>query len=155
MVMKHPFLWMTVTVMKVPHLILRCKLKTPTNSLTNRYRVCCKPTTILTFQGTGRGVVTVQHTTAEDEQSIWELAYYRQFFNIDSSEVAWRCLRSMWPFKVDFINFVSTNPDFYGPFWVSNQPNNNTRNNNTNNNANKFFTRLITCHYEYGTRGMI
>lgn len=68
-------------------------------------------------------MVSVQHTEADDgEGSIFEIAYYQQFFNIDSSEVGWRCLRSMWPFKVDFINFVSTNPDFYGPFWVCAAP---------------------------------
>lgn len=66
-----------------------------------------------------RGVVSVQTSeTRETELSFLQLEFYQQFFQVDSSEVGWRCLRSMWPFKVDFINFVSTNPDFYGPLWV-------------------------------------
>jgi len=71
-------------------------------------------------QSTSRGVVTVSTESAKrgDELSVWEIAYYQQFFNVESEEVGWRCLRSMWPFKVDFINFVSINPDFYGPFWI-------------------------------------
>lgn len=54
----------------------------------------------------------------EGGYSVWQMEYYQQFFKVDTEEVVWRCLRSMWPFKVDFIDFVSTNPDFYGPLWV-------------------------------------
>jgi len=70
---------------------------------------------------TSRGVVSVQENEkrANDDLSVFEIEYYRQFFEVDTSEVMWRCARSMWPFKVDFINFVSTNPDFYGPFWIA------------------------------------
>jgi len=38
---------------------------------------------------------------------------------VDSSDVAIRCLRAMWPFKYDFLETVKNNPDFYGPFWIS------------------------------------
>eukprot|EP01127_Copromyxa_protea_P016643 TRINITY_DN497_c0_g1_i1.p1 TRINITY_DN497_c0_g1~~TRINITY_DN497_c0_g1_i1.p1 ORF type:complete len:342 (+),score=57.10 TRINITY_DN497_c0_g1_i1:40-1065(+) len=70
---------------------------------------------------TSRGQVTIQTNEAPNgtEYSIWQIEFYQQFFNVDSSEVGWRCLRSMWPFKADFINFVSINPDFYGPLWIT------------------------------------
>lgn len=74
-----------------------------------------------TQSSTSRGVVSVHTSEGEKEgdYSMWQIEFYQQFFRVDSSEVGWRCLRSMWPFKVDFINFVSTNPDFYGPLWIT------------------------------------
>eukprot|EP01125_Pyxidicula_operculata_P003197 TRINITY_DN1360_c0_g1_i1.p2 TRINITY_DN1360_c0_g1~~TRINITY_DN1360_c0_g1_i1.p2 ORF type:complete len:341 (-),score=75.25 TRINITY_DN1360_c0_g1_i1:124-1146(-) len=56
---------------------------------------------------------------SDSEYNVWQLEYYRQFFNVDSTDVMVRCLRSMWPFKYDFIASVKGNPDLYGPFWIS------------------------------------
>jgi len=69
---------------------------------------------------TGRSRITVQQTKQQDETlHFWQLEFYQQFFNVDSSEVLYRCLRAMWPFKYDFLENVKGNPDFYGPFWIS------------------------------------
>jgi len=66
-------------------------------------------------------LVTRSDAPAEDEAeySYFTLEYYQQFANVDSSEVLWRCLRSLWPFKFDFVRYVRSNPDIYGPFWIS------------------------------------
>lgn len=64
-------------------------------------------------------VTTSEEKPDEDAVSMWSFEYYQQFFDVDTTEVMWRCLRSLWPFKLNFIQFVRTNPDFYGPFWIT------------------------------------
>jgi len=63
--------------------------------------------------------VTTSEEKADEGESVWTIEFYQQFFNVDTTEVMWRCLRSLWPFKLNFIQFVRTNPDFYGPFWIT------------------------------------
>jgi hypothetical protein len=67
-----------------------------------------------------RVLVTRSDTGAHDEEELnyLTLDYYKQFANVDSSDVLWRCLRSFWPFKFDFVRYVKGSPDIYGPFWV-------------------------------------
>lgn len=65
-------------------------------------------------------LVTRSDTAAADEEelSYLTLDYYKQFADIETTEVLWRCARSFWPFKFDFVRYVKANPDVYGPFWV-------------------------------------
>jgi hypothetical protein len=49
----------------------------------------------------------------------WQLQYYSTLFNVDSKQVVERILRSMMPFKFSFMDTISSNPDFYGPFWIA------------------------------------
>jgi len=49
----------------------------------------------------------------------WHLTYYSKFFDIDSKDVMWRIIRSLWTFTVNFVQFIKDRPDLYGPFWIS------------------------------------
>ena len=47
------------------------------------------------------------------------MEYYAQFFDVDTSQVMERCLKSMYPvgdFAQDTLNHQ---PDLYGPFWIA------------------------------------
>jgi hypothetical protein len=55
----------------------------------------------------------------KEDPSYFSLEYYQRFFDVDSTEVMWRVLRSSFPFKLDFIEFVKSKPDLYGPFWIT------------------------------------
>ncbi|KAL6769623.1 hypothetical protein ACKKBG_A31755 [Auxenochlorella protothecoides x Auxenochlorella symbiontica] len=45
---------------------------------------------------------------------------YRTYFNVDTSDVLGRIFRAIALFfKSDFHEFISPNPDLYGPFWVA------------------------------------
>jgi len=55
----------------------------------------------------------------DEEYNFWQVDFYRKYFNVDSMEVGKRCLRSLWPFKYDFLATIKSSPDFYGPFWIS------------------------------------
>jgi len=49
----------------------------------------------------------------------WNLQYYSHLFNVETSQVLQRILRSMMPFKFSFMETISSNPDFYGPWWIA------------------------------------
>ncbi|KAI9493648.1 hypothetical protein BDB00DRAFT_763199 [Zychaea mexicana] len=50
---------------------------------------------------------------------VWSLDYYSQFFDVDTSQVLERCLKTVYPVG-DFANDTLNNqPDLYGPFWIS------------------------------------
>eukprot|EP01134_Creolimax_fragrantissima_P005954 CFRG5954T1 len=51
--------------------------------------------------------------------SIWTLAYYSKYFDVDVATVSSRILLSVNPTKKDFLNTTAGNPDLYGPFWVT------------------------------------
>jgi len=55
----------------------------------------------------------------DGELNFWQIDFYRKYFNVDSMDVFTRCMRSLWPFKFDFLLSIKNNPDFYGPFWIS------------------------------------
>jgi hypothetical protein len=51
--------------------------------------------------------------------SIWQFAYYQQFFDVNTSMMLSRLLRSLLPTtKVPFFDENSGKPDLYGPFWI-------------------------------------
>lgn len=49
----------------------------------------------------------------------WNVAYYQHLFNVETKDVTYRLLRSVMPFKTDFISALNNNADLYGPFWVA------------------------------------
>eukprot|EP01130_Rhizamoeba_saxonica_P009882 TRINITY_DN402_c0_g2_i1.p1 TRINITY_DN402_c0_g2~~TRINITY_DN402_c0_g2_i1.p1 ORF type:complete len:442 (-),score=62.11 TRINITY_DN402_c0_g2_i1:27-1301(-) len=63
--------------------------------------------------------VYVSSNKKEDEYSVWQVEYYKEFFNVDTSVVAHRCLRSLIPIKPDFLEHIKLTPDFYGPLWIA------------------------------------
>jgi len=50
---------------------------------------------------------------------VWNIEYYSFLFNVDTTEVGLRMLRSVIPFSVEFFKSVENNPDLYGPFWIA------------------------------------
>ncbi|KAI9321266.1 hypothetical protein BX666DRAFT_2017334 [Dichotomocladium elegans] len=50
---------------------------------------------------------------------VWSLDYYAQYFDVDTSQVLERCMKTLYPVG-DFANDTLNNrPDLYGPFWIS------------------------------------
>ncbi|PSS19648.1 hypothetical protein CEY00_Acc11071 [Actinidia chinensis var. chinensis] len=58
----------------------------------------------------------------EQQPSGWfqafSIAYYRPFFDVDTSDVLERIKDSLIPFKGSFSEKTASNPDLYGPFWI-------------------------------------
>ncbi|KAK9464475.1 hypothetical protein V1512DRAFT_268305 [Lipomyces arxii] len=50
--------------------------------------------------------------------SIWNIQFYAQFFDVETSDVLQRCLYAIYP-KISFVETVGDNPDLYGPFWIA------------------------------------
>ncbi|KAI8882411.1 Yip1-domain-containing protein [Backusella circina FSU 941] len=50
---------------------------------------------------------------------IWSLDYYSRFFDVDTSQVIERCLKSMYPVGDFAADTLNNQPDLYGPFWIS------------------------------------
>ncbi|OBZ82407.1 Protein YIPF1 [Choanephora cucurbitarum] len=62
---------------------------------------------------------TNNRTTNATGKPVWSVEYYAQFFDVDTSQVMERCLKSMYPvgdFAQDTLNHQ---PDLYGPFWIA------------------------------------
>ena len=47
------------------------------------------------------------------------LAYYQQFFDVDTVDVKQRLFQSAVPLKADFFARLDEKPDLYGPFWIT------------------------------------
>ncbi|CBJ32425.1 conserved unknown protein [Ectocarpus siliculosus] len=60
-----------------------------------------------------------------EAQTVWcgclSLAFYQQFFRVDTKDVTERWLHSIlsWRRETGFLDLVADNPDAYGPFWNS------------------------------------
>ncbi|KAG2228132.1 hypothetical protein INT45_009178 [Circinella minor] len=71
---------------------------------------------------TGSFFDTQQQQRAESSgmgKPVWSVDYYSRFFDVDTSQVLERCLKTMYPVG-DFANDTLNNqPDLYGPFWIS------------------------------------
>ncbi|GBG67882.1 hypothetical protein CBR_g1001 [Chara braunii] len=50
--------------------------------------------------------------------SIFSIAYYRPYFDVDTSDVLERILETFIPFRSTFNEKTSAQPDMYGPFWI-------------------------------------
>ena len=46
------------------------------------------------------------------------MAFYAQFFDVDTSSVLSRCWAALWP-RANFLDVLEGNPDLYGPFWIA------------------------------------
>jgi hypothetical protein len=54
------------------------------------------------------------------EASMWHLAYYKPLFDVDSHHILTRTIHALLPRpRAQFFEVVASNPDLYGPFWVS------------------------------------
>jgi len=56
---------------------------------------------------------------SQQSHAFYSLDYYMQFFNVDTDDVMKRMGRSFMPWKNDFFEFLQSNPDLYGPFWIA------------------------------------
>ncbi|KAI8094736.1 Yip1 domain-containing protein [Thamnidium elegans] len=50
---------------------------------------------------------------------IWSIEYYATFFDVDTSQVLNRCLKSMYPVGDYAADTLNNQPDLYGPFWIA------------------------------------
>ena len=59
---------------------------------------------------------------AEEERKwyhmFYKISYYKQYFNVDTTDVGGRVARSLVPIK-NFFEAIGENPDLYGPFWIT------------------------------------
>jgi hypothetical protein len=73
----------------------------------------------------GTSVTTGTTSTSQEKKEepkdlhIWNIEYYSCYFNVDTTEVGLRMLRSVVPFSVNFFSSIENNPDLYGPFWIA------------------------------------
>ncbi|KAK1027417.1 hypothetical protein LTS16_021482 [Friedmanniomyces endolithicus] len=49
---------------------------------------------------------------------LWSLAFYQQFFDVDTSAILLRCRAALFPGQ-NFLDVLDGNPDLYGPFWIA------------------------------------
>lgn len=54
---------------------------------------------------------------ASGGKGFWDIEYWIQYFDVDTSDVVSRMIATVNPFS-DFNAIVGGNPDLYGPFWV-------------------------------------
>jgi len=57
--------------------------------------------------------------TPDKNYKFYQIEFYQFLFNVDSKEVGWRLLRSLFPYPPNFIDTMRANPDIYGPFWIT------------------------------------
>ncbi|CAG8792836.1 15652_t:CDS:2, partial [Cetraspora pellucida] len=57
-------------------------------------------------------------TAPQGGHPFWSLEYYAQYFDVDTEQVLTRAIKSLFP-KDNFAEVVGSNPDLYGPFWIS------------------------------------
>ncbi|KAJ1993408.1 hypothetical protein H4R33_000663 [Dimargaris cristalligena] len=50
--------------------------------------------------------------------ALWQVEYYAQYFNVDSTNVLERMWQSVVPTR-NFLDIIGPNPDLYGPFWIA------------------------------------
>eukprot|EP00124_Ichthyophonus_hoferi_P001829 Ihof_evm10s107 gene=Ihof_evmTU10s107 len=65
------------------------------------------------------GGVMKSETRETNPPSLWTMNYYAQYFNVNTEDVTKRILLGIWPYKGSLLDTVSSNPDLYGPFWVT------------------------------------
>ncbi|RMY66559.1 hypothetical protein D0863_08346 [Hortaea werneckii] len=49
---------------------------------------------------------------------LWSIAFYQQFFDIDTNQLLHRCKSTLYP-RQNFLDVLEGNPDLYGPFWIA------------------------------------
>ncbi|XP_018307631.1 protein YIPF1 [Mycetomoellerius zeteki] len=55
------------------------------------------------------------------QNNFWTIEYYQKFFNVNTNDVLEKVKLSMIPYGNDnyLVTHIRTNPDLYGPFWIS------------------------------------
>jgi hypothetical protein len=74
------------------------------------------------FSGTAVGASGASMPITDDEKKafrIWHIEYYSKYFDVDTTEVGARIIRSLVPFSYKFMDSVAQNPDLWGPFWIA------------------------------------
>lgn len=56
--------------------------------------------------------------SSSSKRYLWSLAFYAQFFDVDTSSVLSRCWAALYP-RANFLDVLEGNPDLYGPFWIA------------------------------------
>jgi hypothetical protein len=60
-----------------------------------------------------------QGNSGPSNTAFWTFDFYQQFFNVDTNDVLLRIVKTIVPWKPDFISSIKVNPDLWGPFWIS------------------------------------
>lgn len=55
---------------------------------------------------------------SSSKRYLWSLAFYSQFFDVDTTSVLARCWAALYP-RANFLDVLEGNPDLYGPFWIA------------------------------------
>ena len=61
---------------------------------------------------------TAGSSSNSSKRFLWSLAFYAQFFDVDTSSVLNRCWSALYP-RANFLDVLEGNPDLYGPFWIA------------------------------------
>ncbi|KAI7866289.1 hypothetical protein BDF14DRAFT_1728736 [Spinellus fusiger] len=60
-----------------------------------------------------------QQNSTRSSQPIWSLDYYSAFFDVDTSQVLERCLKTLYPVGDFASETLQHQPDMYGPSWIA------------------------------------
>ncbi|KAK4631223.1 hypothetical protein CLAFUW4_02638 [Fulvia fulva] len=56
--------------------------------------------------------------SSSSKRYLWSIAFYQQFFDVDSIQILHRCRSTLYP-RQNFLDVMEGNPDLYGPFWIA------------------------------------
>ncbi|KAF2860426.1 Yip1 domain family [Piedraia hortae CBS 480.64] len=56
--------------------------------------------------------------SAGSKRYLWSLSFYQQFFDVDTSQILYRCRSTLYP-RQNFLDTLEGQPDLYGPFWIA------------------------------------
>lgn len=59
----------------------------------------------------GMDVKKPQDDSGVSNTAFWTFEFYQQFFNVDSNDVLLRIVKTILPWKPDFISSIKINPD--------------------------------------------
>ncbi|KAI8073515.1 uncharacterized protein B0P05DRAFT_573049 [Gilbertella persicaria] len=76
-------------------------------------------TTATTATANNAGFFDTPTSQSNVGKPIWSVEYYAQFFDVNTSQVIERCLKSMYPVGDFAHDTLNNNPDLYGPFWIA------------------------------------
>lgn len=66
------------------------------------------------------GAASIDGADAAANASLWQLAYYKPLFDVDSHHILTRAIHALLPRpRAQFFEVIASNPDLYGPFWIS------------------------------------
>ncbi|KAI1495490.1 hypothetical protein F5X99DRAFT_137113 [Biscogniauxia marginata] len=68
--------------------------------------------------GGGGGGGHGSSSSSSSKRHLWSIAYYQQYFDVDTSSVLSRCWAALYP-RANFLDVLEGNPDLYGPFWIA------------------------------------